>query len=137
MHSIANTANSVNIADVDNSSLVDVVVTLLNPLDELEFLEASGSGNIIVVQESLIGPSLTLVPNNSLQAAPISEFVAALATVLYVNTEEEPTSDQRMVEVIANDRLEPLQSMPNAAYTSPWLKVKMAVLHWPPFGGAA
>ena len=81
MHSIANTANSVNIADVDNSSLVDVVVTLLNPLDELEFLEASGSGNIIVVQESLIGPALTLVPNNSLQAAPISEFVAALATV--------------------------------------------------------
>ena len=103
----------------------------------LNFWKYSGSGNIIVVQESLIGPSLTLVPNNSLQAAPISEFVAALATVLYVNTEEEPTSDQRMVAVIANDRLEPLQSMPNAAYTSPWLKAKMAVLHGPPFGGAA
>ena len=108
---IAITANSVNIVDVDNSSLVDVVVTLLNPLDELEFLEASGSGNIIVVQESLIGLSLTLVPNNSLQAAPISDFVAALATVLYVNTEEEPTSDQRMVEVIANDGL--VQSTPS------------------------
>ena len=46
---IAITANSVNIVDVDNSSQVDVVVTLLNPLDELDFLEASGSGNIRVV----------------------------------------------------------------------------------------
>jgi len=32
-------------------------------------------------------------------------------------------------------RQEPLQNMPNAEYTSTWLKVKMAVLHWLPFGG--
>ena len=32
---------------------------------------------------------------------------------------------------------EPLQNMPNAECTSTWLKVKMAVLHWPPFGGTA
>jgi len=32
---------------------------------------------------------------------------------------------------------EPLQNMPKAEYTSTWLKVKMAGLHWPPFGRTA
>ena len=103
---IAITSPAVNIVDVDNSSLVAVVVTLLDPADEqYEFLEASGSGNVTVVLESLVNHSLRLVPTNSLQAAPISDFVAALATVQYVNTQEEPASGQRVIEVIANDGL--------------------------------
>ena len=104
---IAITSPSVNIVDVDNSSLVAVVVTLLNPADgHYEFLEASGNGDVKVVVESPLNHSLKLVPNNNLQAAPISDFVAALATVYYANTKQEPTSGQRVIEVLANDGLE-------------------------------
>ena len=42
----------------------------------------------------------------------LSQYTAPIEdTVLYANTEEEPTSDQRMVEVIANDGL--VQSNPS------------------------
>ena len=111
---VAITSPSANIVDVDNTSLVAVVVTLLNPMDgHYESLEAYGNDNVMVVLDSPLNNTLRLLPRNSLQTAPIPDLVAALATVHYVNTKEEPTAGLREIEVVASDGLE--QSAPSYA----------------------
>ena len=93
------------IVDVDNETLSLITVSLTNPLDgPYEHLQGM-SGESVIVETGTNGHTLRLLPREPLTSASIEDFVRVLSTLTYINTAEEPTVEDRIIQVVASDGL--------------------------------
>ena len=94
------------LADVDDTMLATVVVTITNLTDAgQEFLAATPSGAIAGGDISYVAPTLTIAPGGG---APLADFQAVLQSVTYDHTGENPTEmPDRSLAIVANDGTDP------------------------------
>ena len=86
------------IEDPDNTRLTSLSIQLLSPADGTrEFLSASSSENITATYDV---SSNTLLLSGS---ASILNYHTALLNVSYQNTADEPSGEQRRIEIVASD----------------------------------
>ena len=86
------------IEDPDNTRLASLSIRLLSPADGTrEVLSASSSGNITA---TYVMSSNTLLLSGS---AGILDYHTALLNVSYQNTADEPSGEQRRLEIVASD----------------------------------
>ena len=86
------------IEDPDNTRLASLSIRLLSPADGTrEFLSASSSGSITATYDM---SSSTLLLSGS---ASILDYHTALLNVSYQNTADEPSGEQRRLEIVASD----------------------------------
>ena len=101
---VAIASTNTTLTDADHTELTQLVVTLKNIEDVGE--ESLSASNLPTTLTSSYDPAtgnLTLTgtaPNNK---APIADYVTALQQVTYLNTSEDPNTNNRTIEVVAND----------------------------------
>ena len=87
----------VTILDVDNVSLTQMIITLTNPQNESEYLSVTSENSLLVTHLS------NNINVSSILGSPIGLFVEVLLTLLYINSEDEPSDVTRIVSVVVYD----------------------------------
>ena len=101
---VAIASTNTTLTDADHTELTSVVVTLKNIEDVGE--ESLSVSNLPTTLTSGYDPAtgnLTLTGTAPDNKAPIADYLTALQQVTYLNTSEDPNTNNRTIEVVAND----------------------------------
>ena len=101
---VAIASTNATLTDADHTELTSVVVTLKNIEDVGE--ESLSVSNLPTTLTSSYDPAtgnLTLTGTAPDNEAPIADYLTALQQVTYLNTSENPNTNNRTIEVVAND----------------------------------
>ena len=101
---VAIASANATLTDADHTELTSVVVTLKKIEDVGE--ESLSASNLPTTLTSSYDPAtgnLTLTGTAPDNKAPIADYLTALQQVTYLNTSEDPNTNNRTIEVVAND----------------------------------
>ena len=87
------------ILDVDNTNLTQMSIILTNPQNESEYLTLTPQSTLLVFNSS----NRITVTTNLSTGSPIGLFIDTLLTLLYFNSEDEPSNETRIVSVVVSD----------------------------------
>ena len=106
-------AATATIVDPDSSDLSACVATLKNNLDgSAESLEVDTSG--LAISASFSADVLTMTGTSVGSVAPIEDFVTAIRRIVYDNTEVNPSTTPRNIDIVCSDE----SSQPSTPTTS-------------------